>query len=306
VIHGSGSLPQPQPDPIREPLPLYPGGSEPIVGHRIWRVELHEGRPRLCSVAAPTTWTPGEAIHAYCWPVAQVPRTSDHRAPWPDGGCDCGLWAFKQPDPPIEALWTYSIADLKADRHRGATVAWAVGTAKLWGRIVECENGWRAEHGYPSQVTLVDGRQLIEKVMGRIDVPVPVYRMEGMAAVLADDYGIPVDYASQPPVAPFDLAMSHSRHSTTVLPSGLVVTTFPSGSMQVSVPPMTAAERRGFRIASLVLFAACALAMRWCLGASALWESGLYLLLAITLGLGSLTAAAASTDEGLDFSADSE
>ena len=43
---------------------------------------------------------------------------------------------------------------LRWDQGGAAMLAWAVGYVNLWGRVNECELGWRGEHAYPYAITL--------------------------------------------------------------------------------------------------------------------------------------------------------
>lgn len=292
-------LPPPQPDPTREPLTLFPQLGAPIVGYRIWRIERHNDRARLCSIAAPTTWLPGQELRAYCWPLQRGADIPEHRSPWGDGDCECGVWGFKSDAGPIEALWTYSVGSLT---DHDTTVAWAYGIVKLWGRVVECTNGWRGEYAYPAAITILDHEQLVKHVMGYLSLP----RMERLYALqeqLVDDYGIPVKIAEEPPIAPFDLELLRRYETMSVtLPSGAVITTRRTGppTTTVQFPPMSRGERIAWRLASLAFLAGAFATGRWMIGAAALLISGVALLLTVLFALAGFVAWVASLPE-LDF-----
>jgi hypothetical protein len=144
--------------------------AQPLVGFRRWgcrRGGLYSGifvagrfldNPALRMIAPrtrPMPWPTGEDRVAKCF------RLAGHEAPHRD--CTCGFSAYyalpAEPELPApEAVW-------------GAIVA--------WGRIVECETGFRAQHARP---------------IALLDVHNPDDRRErGLRrAVAADAYGIPL------------------------------------------------------------------------------------------------------------------
>jgi hypothetical protein len=100
---------------------------EPIIGFRNWRVyaagDLH-------SFTARDRWTPGADFAACC--TARPDEAVPHR------DCVCGVHAFRE---------------LRYLRPRALGTAVA-GAVALWGRIVEHDLGFRAEHARP--VALVE------------------------------------------------------------------------------------------------------------------------------------------------------
>jgi hypothetical protein len=143
--------------------------AEPLVGFRRWgcrRGGLYSGifvagrfipNPALSLVAPrarPAPWPTGEDRPAKCFAVR------GHEAPYRD--CRCGYSAYyalpEEPELPApEAVW-------------GAVVA--------WGRIVECERGFRARYARP--VALLDREH-------------PRCQIErGRLARAAENYGIPL------------------------------------------------------------------------------------------------------------------
>jgi hypothetical protein len=139
---------------------------EPLVGWRCWRVEKIEtiadgGRFRLCAaghLGVPKVWQPRAATVAHCsnW-------QSKHDAPHPKH--ECGVYAFReQVDAErkmIELIAYEREYARREDRHKDSVRRprsnWACGRVLLWGRVVECELGWRAQYGYPYDVTLFGG-----------------------------------------------------------------------------------------------------------------------------------------------------
>ena len=118
----------------------------PIVGYRAW--VLREGK--LSSYAVDNFWTPKQANVAQCggyehvkfWgPYSMqsgpklIPHAS-HLAPLAE--CGCGFYALKTL-PYLEA-WL---------EHRKPNIV--MGEVYLWGKIVDCQYGYRAQYAYPKR-----------------------------------------------------------------------------------------------------------------------------------------------------------
>jgi hypothetical protein len=110
-------------------------GGGVAVGWRAWSLRRErDGRLLLGSVFGwGEPWLPATPAAAAC------PRS--HRAP--DPSCTCGLHAASDPG----LLPTVLDGDVAV-----------VGTVSLWGRVIEHESGYRAEHAYPSSLRLVCSR----------------------------------------------------------------------------------------------------------------------------------------------------
>lgn len=125
--------------------------AEPIVGWRVWRVlkifTLRSGEQyRLAAVGTngvPKLWEPRTAVRATCSAF-----TSRHEAPWPRH--ECGLYALQTREDAVERL-EHWIAAEQGGKH---VSAWALGQVSLWGRVVECQRGWRGEYAYPYAITV--------------------------------------------------------------------------------------------------------------------------------------------------------
>ena len=143
--------------------------AEPLVGFRRWGCRaggLYSGIFTAgCFVPSPPRWlSVARAAVPLPWPrdhdrVARCFVSWDHEAP--DADCRCGYYAYyalpEEPDlPAAEAVW-------------GAVVA--------WGRVVECETGFRAQYARP--VALLDCEN-------------PFDRQGGRLPLAADNYGIPL------------------------------------------------------------------------------------------------------------------
>lgn len=88
----------------------------------------------LQSLGNKEEWRPRMSIPADC-------ACSTH--PAPDLHCRCGYWSFKRPELMKKALHNY-IEDVAV-----------VGSVEIWGRVIECENGWRSEFAYPKELWLL-------------------------------------------------------------------------------------------------------------------------------------------------------
>lgn len=120
---------------------------EPLVGWRAWKVRApHSGVgacPSLSSVILDTPWAPGRrfsAEHSFdlgakCRGLLRL-------------DCSCGVYAFKDP---LDAF-VYLVR--VRDRLLGMSVEIAMGTVSLWGKVIECESGYKAEYAYPRHVYL--------------------------------------------------------------------------------------------------------------------------------------------------------
>jgi hypothetical protein len=100
-------------------------------GWRVWCVQETASGLRLASVVREADWPRGTDLIAHC-------DLDGHVAP--DMNCTCGIHAAREPAP----LWTYL-----RGRDEPTTVARVLGRVALWGRVVEHDDGWRAERAFP-------------------------------------------------------------------------------------------------------------------------------------------------------------
>jgi hypothetical protein len=107
--------------------------SEPIVAWRAWALTGHrDGTELLLRPVAKRarTWRPREVVEASC-------RTSRwHEAP--DPACTCGLHG------------THGLEVLRKTKCPAV-----LGRVALWGRVVEHEQGYRAQFAYPQRLRLI-------------------------------------------------------------------------------------------------------------------------------------------------------
>jgi hypothetical protein len=157
-----------------------PDFAEPIVAWRVWRVVARRGTYSLASVVKPTLWPAGEPLEAVCL------RTSRLRAWWqqrrgevravPDLRCVCGIYG---------AIDLSHVRQYLVDGPAYAAVAQVLGEVSLWGRVIECEYGFRASHAYPRRIYVpadVGGRRREELLRGLEEYGVPVDALPGRCA----------------------------------------------------------------------------------------------------------------------------
>lgn len=163
AIYPGPTFDQPaMPKPMALPKELVAG---PTVGYRAWKI----GGGMLMSVGTDdTTWRPGRPMMARCrgW---KPPHPYD--AIPPVSRCSCGVYAMKAPAPDWPA---WSQGDL---RH-------AFGLVGMWGRVIEHENGYRAQYAYPIALF----REVLALPPGFPAVPEDHAALDALAA----RYGIPV------------------------------------------------------------------------------------------------------------------
>lgn len=173
---------------------------EPLLGWRCWRVQRIQTlsgatRYRLCAAGdygRPKVWQPRVANIAAC-----SDRRSMHDAPHPRH--ECGIYAYRErEDAERKLVWfeayahAYHMQKYKHDA-RPPYETWAIGRVSLWGRVVECELGWRTQFAYPYDVE--------------------VFTTSGKAAVaIRDDYAID---ATGRPKKQFGLLLQEHAETTT-------------------------------------------------------------------------------------------
>lgn len=148
--------------PIEEKLKDLGLSIEPIVGYRdfLWK------NGKLFSRGYDTPWPPREKLVAFC---KNDPLLADHDAP--EQGCKCGIYAFDTPNH-HDLNWTSAI--------------WA--ELYLWGEVLICDSGYRAEFAYPKTLFLRDtGTKAIRYVRDSIEAVygVPAFlvkQREGLTA----------------------------------------------------------------------------------------------------------------------------
>ncbi len=165
------------------------------------RVEFVAGirqRPALSSIGiGRIAWTPRQEIEAVCLspryvrfqhglPVAAatlqealaaIPadRRSPHASPEPT--CGCGIWGLNDRRHVEQAI--------SQNPQHGIVI----GIVALWGRVIECERGFRAERAYPVSLTLISPRDSTTDI--ELDY-------DQVADRLAERYGVPCIHEPEP------------------------------------------------------------------------------------------------------------
>ena len=120
---------------------------EPLLGWRAWRIWTplsgSNSCPAFSSVILETPWTPRRRFSA----EHSFDLGADCRGLL-DLCCSCGIYAFRDP---LEAF-AYSMK--VRDRLLGISVEVALGSVSLWGRVIECELGYKAQFAYPRHIYL--------------------------------------------------------------------------------------------------------------------------------------------------------
>lgn len=135
-------------------------GKEPIVGFRDFEIEeMDEGFILLSRNGA--VWWPRQKLRARCTRTGSG-HFSDHDAPKED--CACGIYAYSHPN----------------DSHLKATdVVW--GEIALWGDVLICESGYRAEFAYPLSLFVRDtGTKMVRHIRDSLEANygVPVFLVD--------------------------------------------------------------------------------------------------------------------------------
>jgi hypothetical protein len=117
-----------------------------ITAYRAWRTEAVNGQVRLAALGMYTVWQPRQKVEAECiqWASWKMRRLLSNEAcplehDAPDANCCCGIWGFK------------SIENLRLALGRRYTPS-VIGKVSLWGRVIETENGFRAQYAYPEEL----------------------------------------------------------------------------------------------------------------------------------------------------------
>jgi len=129
-------------------MSVVPDYAAPLIGWRTWAAVEEGGGLTLRSVVYESRWPPRERLVAVCgrrphWRLlARWRRVQPHEAP--DERCECGIYAACAPDLALSFLFRLGLI-------RGVRSA-LIGRVALWGRVIECERGWRATFAYPTQL----------------------------------------------------------------------------------------------------------------------------------------------------------
>lgn len=95
---------------------------------------------KLCALGMSGIWEPKQAVRSVCSSKIKL-KPDGHEAP--ARRCNCGYWSFRSLDLLKKALGPY------------ASSIQVLGTVEIWGKVVECENGYRSEYAYPKELWLL-------------------------------------------------------------------------------------------------------------------------------------------------------
>lgn len=150
-----------------------PGGIpdlvEPLQGWRVWKVWIpaagSDSLPVLSSVILDMPWTPRRKVAAeHSFDLGSSCRGLL------ESGCSCGLYAFKDPADAFGYLVKIR------DRLPGMSVDVSFGAVSLWGRVIECEKGYKAQYAYPQHLYLpAPASRLLDQISSSFGVPVGIY-----------------------------------------------------------------------------------------------------------------------------------
>ena len=122
---------------------------EPVLGWRVWHVEVGADGPELLSWSRPYRWPARQRMEALCrrlW----VWRVKPH--PAPAAGHRCGLYAMRRREDLEQILRPLFAHGPPGGAGRRAI---AIGRVSLWGRTIANVRGWRAQYGYPYELEVV-------------------------------------------------------------------------------------------------------------------------------------------------------
>jgi hypothetical protein len=152
----------------------------PIVRWRGWFVVEAAGALRLCSIVYHTLWPPRQELVASCRSreyrlKPELP--AKHTAP--EAACRCGIYACES-----AAGATPFLSCSRTPARQ--TLGLVLGRLSLWGKVVECQRGWRGERAYPASIYVpllsAQGRFLLACSPGAETV-----------ALALGSYGVPIE-----------------------------------------------------------------------------------------------------------------
>jgi hypothetical protein len=157
-----------------------------ISGWRVWLVVDAEGRSRLASVLYHALWPVRQELVGEClarrsrlWLPSRRSRGKDH--PVPGERCACGIYAAGGLSSALAFFGSVGLRELREVEGR-PVLHRVLGRVALWGRLVECEAGWRGQLAYPEHLFL----------SARTRSGKPVGALEEVAWSLAD-YRVPIE-----------------------------------------------------------------------------------------------------------------
>lgn len=133
----------------RQAQQRVPDGTIPIIAWRAWGLTTNDKGWLLAGLGVNEEWVPRKVMTAKCisdrfglmLSLWGTDKPRKHLSPGSE--CNCGVWAFRTLEELLSALKEYK--DVRV-----------IGMVYLWGRILECEKGYRAQHAYPAELWLLD------------------------------------------------------------------------------------------------------------------------------------------------------
>ena len=122
---------------------------EPIVGWRKWKASLWDDT--IASISAGTVWPVKEPLKAKCniqgrykvsWAVGSIEVCLGIR-------CTCGVYAFRTEEKVLAEFPNGPSVRDPAGAKAEPEMFNIIGEVSLWGRVIECEHGYRAQYAYP-------------------------------------------------------------------------------------------------------------------------------------------------------------
>jgi hypothetical protein len=122
--------------------PEMPDYTQVITGWRAWNVVPKDGEWRLAALGVGDIWEPKKAMTANCRRVSIWDTHIEKTHISPEKNCACGIWSFR--------------SDEELMKHSNEYTFKVFGQVSIWGRVIECENGWRSQFAYPKELWLID------------------------------------------------------------------------------------------------------------------------------------------------------
>lgn len=120
----------------------------PLVGYRAWGM-TRDGDLRSVYRHHGDRWVPYEAHRAVCRTAMCGSPAFGRNMSSPAVDCSCGVYAFKACGKLLDELRRRDVVRFMFAND----LSLVVGEVKLWGHVVEHNDGWRAEFAYPASLS---------------------------------------------------------------------------------------------------------------------------------------------------------
>jgi len=154
------------------------------MGWRAWRIRDSGQSFVLTSATTTTEWVPGEPLEASC-------ERGSHLSP--SAGCTCGVYASCQPGPALTFLPPYAraVSSIIAPAILGYDRVVAIGVVALWGEVVVCDWGWRAQFAYPTKIFVPSSVKHYRRARAQVEI----FDSADLADAIAVAYGVSAEVA---------------------------------------------------------------------------------------------------------------